>query len=140
MSLQTLLLATLITGFGVSQYALMIHAMRDLIHRPRVRGGNKVLWGLAILCIPVGGALLYSWMGPTSFLSRPTRVPSSVEPLSRNGRQSPVMPSSRKITPIRPIPARPLASSNTERRVSYPGLAARSRSMPEPTRIRRTGS
>lgn len=101
MSLQTFLLATAIVGFGAAQYALMFHAMRDLLHRPRVRGGNKVLWGLVILCIPIGGALLYSWIGPTSFLHRPSRtlrLPDSL-PRIASDRRSPS--SSQKITPIR---------------------------------------
>ncbi len=60
---------------GGVQYALMAYAIRDLLRRPRVRGDNKVLWGLVILCLPIMGAMLYSVMGPTSFLPRPDRPP-----------------------------------------------------------------
>lgn len=138
MSLQTLLLAAVITGCGAAQYALMIHAMRDLLHRPRVRGGNKVLWGLAILCIPIGGALLYGWMGPTSFLRRPTRTPYLPKSLPRIAIDRPSAPLSRKITPIRPgtiSPARRKAPYHAAAR-SKPAV----RPAPDPTRIRRTGS
>jgi hypothetical protein len=55
------------------QYGLAIYTIRDLIRRPRVRGGNKVAWGLIILVLPFVGALLYGVMGPTSFLPRPNR-------------------------------------------------------------------
>lgn len=67
---QTIILATLVVGFGCAQYMLAVHAMRDLVRRPRVRGGNKVSWGLAILCLPIAGALIYGWMGPASFIRR----------------------------------------------------------------------
>lgn len=137
MSLQTLLIATAIAGFGAAQYGLMIHAMRDLIHRPRVRGGNKVLWGLAILCLPIGGPLLYGWMGPTSFIRRTSRTPGLSDSLPRIASDRPATPLSRKVTPIRPVRA------ETARRGTSPGSAAArsgSASQPEPTRIRRTGS
>ncbi len=139
MTLETLLIATVITGFGAAQYALMIHAMRDLIRRPRVRGGNKVLWGLAILCIPIGGALVYGWMGPTSFMRRPSRATSLPELLNGITSDRSVVSASRKITPIRPgtiSPARRRAPYHvaTERSESEP------RPAPEQTRFRRTGS
>lgn len=73
MSFMSLLAAIAIIGFGAVQYTLMFNALRDLLRRSRVRGGNKVLWGLVILCLPIGGALMYSWMGPTSLLSRQPR-------------------------------------------------------------------
>ena len=69
---QTIALAILIILGGVAQYTLMAYALRDLWRRPRVRGGNKVIWGLVILCVPFAGALVYSWMGPTSFMQRRT--------------------------------------------------------------------
>lgn len=138
MSLQTLLIATVIAGFGAAQYALMIHTMRDLIHRPRVRGGNKVLWGIAILCIPIGGPLLYGWMGPASFLRRPSRTPGLSESLPRIASDRPATPSSRKVTPIRPV--HPVSASSARREIPYDGAAARSSPAREPTRIRRTGS
>ncbi len=65
------MLATLIVIFGAAQYALCVQAIRDLSRRPRVRGGNKVLWALGILCVPIAGAIVYNWMGPTSFAHRP---------------------------------------------------------------------
>ncbi len=71
MSVQTAIAIALVVGFAAAQYILMIQALRDLRRRPRVRGGNKVAWGLFILCAPVVGALVYGWMGPTSLLRRP---------------------------------------------------------------------
>ncbi len=70
MSLQTVLLALLVVLFGTAQYTLMVQALRDLARRTRVRGDNKVLWGIVILTVPIAGALLYSWMGPTSLRRR----------------------------------------------------------------------
>ncbi len=70
MTLQTAMLATLIVILGAAQYALCVQALRDLVRRPRVRGENKVLWGIGILCVPIGGAIVYNWMGPTSFIHR----------------------------------------------------------------------
>ena len=71
MTLQTAMLATLIVVLGAAQYALCAQAIQDLRRRPRVRGENKVLWGLGILCVPIAGAIVYNWMGPTSFIHRP---------------------------------------------------------------------
>lgn len=133
MSLQTIVMATLIAGIGAIQYILMTQAIRDLIRRPRVRGGNKVSWGLAILCLPIAGALIYAWMGPTSFIRRAS--PSNVETIERaGGPASPARPAPRvspsriaadrhrNVTPIR-RPPRP------EARPSGP-----------PSHTRRTGS
>jgi uncharacterized membrane protein YcjF (UPF0283 family) len=81
MSFQTAMLATLVILFGVAQYALCIQSLRDLMRRARVRGNNKVLWALVILCVPIVGALTYNWMGPTSFRHRPlatTAIHSSI--------------------------------------------------------------
>ncbi len=66
-------LATLIVVWGVAQYGLAYYTLRDLARRPRVRGDNKVVWALVILMLPLGGALLYASMGPTSFLPRTGR-------------------------------------------------------------------
>jgi len=71
MSMQTAMLATLIVILGAAQYGLDAQALRDLARRPRVRGDNKALWALCILCIPLFGAVIYNWMGPTSFVGRP---------------------------------------------------------------------
>jgi hypothetical protein len=71
MPLETVMLATLVIILGAAQYALCVQALRDLAQRPRVRGQNKVLWALWILCVPIAGAIVYNWMGPTSFMRRP---------------------------------------------------------------------
>lgn len=63
------LFVAILVAAGV-QYGLSIYAMRDLIRRPSVRGNNKVAWGLVILTLPFVGPLLYTYMGPTSFLRR----------------------------------------------------------------------
>jgi len=91
---QTIALAILIVLGGVAQYTLMAYALRDLWRRPRVRGDNKVIWGLVILCVPFAGALVYTWMGPTSFmqrrttrtLSQPAASPASMTSLSSTRR------------------------------------------------------
>lgn len=95
MTLQTALLATLTIVLGAAQYALCVQAIQDLQRRPRVRGENKVLWGLGILCLPIAGAIVYNWMGPTSFIHRPvSAAPGQDDP--RPGVLSP----SATITPI----------------------------------------
>jgi hypothetical protein len=71
MSIESAMLATLVVILGAAQYALCVQALRDLARRPRVRGENKVAWALGILCVPIAGAMLYNWMGPTSFVRRP---------------------------------------------------------------------
>ena len=76
-SLQTWLLALGVVVWGAAQYGLVYWTLRDLARRPRVRGDNKIVWALVILTLPVAGALLYAWMGPTSFLPRPPRTPAS---------------------------------------------------------------
>lgn len=89
MTVQTAIAIALVAGFGTAQYILMAQALRDLLRRPRVRGGNKVAWGLLILCVPIVGALVYGWMGPTSLLRRPraTERPASTQrPLHYAGR------------------------------------------------------
>jgi|GEM_PF-1593394 len=103
MNLQTLALATLIVVFGAVQYMLVIQAIGDLIGRPRVRGGNKMSWALLILCLPIAGAFLYSWMGPTSFLrhtntSAETRHGDSMIRYTSEMRG----PRPRNVTPLRP--------------------------------------
>ena len=83
MSLQTWLTAVLIVLAAMMQYGLMVYALRDLHHRPRVRGNNKVVWGLVVLCIPFAGALAYAIYGPTSFRDRPPPPPA--DPARRRG-------------------------------------------------------
>jgi hypothetical protein len=80
MSLETVMLATLIIILGAAQYALCVQALRDLAQRPRVRGQNKVLWALWILCVPIAGAIVYNWMGPTSFMRRPVATSAGALP------------------------------------------------------------
>ena len=72
---QTSLLALAIVLWAAAQYGLAYRALRDLSRRPRVRGDNKVVWALVILILPFVRALLYAWMGPTSFLPRASRLP-----------------------------------------------------------------
>ena len=48
----------------VLQFVLIVVALRDLL-RPerRVRGGNKLVWGLAIVFLQLFGPLLYLTLG-----------------------------------------------------------------------------
>ena len=88
-SLQTWLLALGVVVWGAAQYGLVYWTLRDLARRPRVRGDNKIVWALIILTLPVAGALLYAWMGPTSFFPRPPRTPGpSLTPTGENHRAS----------------------------------------------------
>lgn len=143
MSLQTMLLATLIVSFGAVQYTLMTHAIRDLLHRPRVRGGNKVSWGLAILCLPIAGALIYGWMGPTSFIRRAT-IGTSGDADADTG--SVTLPSPRTRTPVHSgaEPAMTATSRNVTpiRSARSAGVSPASGVRPSGTssRVRRTGS
>ena len=75
MSLERWLLAILIVLLAVLQYGLVVYTLRDLVRRPTVRGDNKTAWGILILALPFAGALIYTVMGPTSFLPRPNRPP-----------------------------------------------------------------
>ncbi len=100
MTVQTALAIALVAGLGAAQYILAFQSLRDLARRPRVRGGNKVAWALLILCLPIAGALIYSWMGPTSLLRRPQAPPAAPptnRPLHYAGRTA---ASRRNITPI----------------------------------------
>lgn len=100
MNIQTTILAILVILLGAAQYALASQALLDLRDRARVRGDSKVLWALCILCVPFGGPIVYNWMGPTSFRSRPTTTlpnidlddaPANVTPISaaRSARRRP---------------------------------------------------
>ena len=64
------LLIGLIAFLGGGHYVLAWYSIQDLIRRPSVRGGNKTLWGLFILILPIGGSVIYGIYGPTSFLTR----------------------------------------------------------------------
>jgi len=68
------LLAILVLVLAAAQYGLVVIALRDLLRRPSVRGNNKVAWGLIIITIPFLGPMMYSYMGPTSFLPRHPEV------------------------------------------------------------------
>jgi len=74
---RTWLLVVAILVWAVVQYGLAYWTLRDLQRRPRVRGGNKVLWAIIILALPIVGPLLYASIGPTSFIPRlPRPAPS----------------------------------------------------------------
>jgi hypothetical protein len=127
MSVSTVVAIVVVAGLGAAQYILAIQALRDLVRRPRVRGDNKVAWGLFILCVPIVGALVYGWMGPTSLLRRahPDAPSWPVAPRRQpDGRSA----ARRKITPIsearrrehRPSPV-PAADGNPVRRFRRTG-------------------
>ncbi|MBX3071350.1 MAG: PLDc_N domain-containing protein [Thermomicrobiales bacterium] len=75
MDWQTFFLLVAILTFAVAYYGLAYLAIRDLLRRPAVRGQNKVIWALVILCLPVLGALFYGYMGATSFVPRTRSAP-----------------------------------------------------------------
>ena len=132
MTLQTAMLAILIVTLGTAQYALCGQALRDLARRPRVRGDNKALWGLGILCLPIAGAILYNWMGPTSFINR--QAPSADSASPGHGREPTVLHSSpANVTPIS------AARSVRQRRSDYDG-ADPTPSAPSRVKAGRTGS
>lgn len=58
-----------------AQYGLIALALRDLLRRPVVRGGNRVAWALAILAVPFIGPLLYAAWHPGALPSAPRRLP-----------------------------------------------------------------
>ena len=47
----------------VIQLVLIGIALRDLVRRKRVRGGNKLVWGLVIVFIQYIGPILYLIIG-----------------------------------------------------------------------------
>jgi len=134
MSLETAMLAALVFILGAAQYALCVQAIRDLVQRPRVRGQNKVLWALWILCVPIAGAIVYNWMGPTSFMRRPVATGLGTLP----GEPGQDWDGATNVTSIA------AARSRRRRRVPTAGQATR----PQPpvrqtganSRTRRTGS
>jgi hypothetical protein len=141
MSVQTMLLAMLIIALGGAQYTLMYQTIRDLMRRPRVRGGNKTSWALLILCVPVLGALAYGWLGPTSFLqARAAGRPQPVEedPIMQYTTELPE-PRPSNVTPLRPRQSDTISGRSPAQR---PGLT-RSRAhntAGNVTRIRRPGA
>lgn len=89
MTWQTVLLVLLVILWAAAQYGLAAHALVDLRRRPSVRGGNKVVWTLVILGVPIAGALIYTVYGPTSFIRRTAGLSPAPSSPSRSGRQSP---------------------------------------------------
>jgi hypothetical protein len=138
MDLKSLALAAVIVVVGAAQYTLVVQAIRDLISRPRVRGGNKMSWAILILCVPILGAFLYSWMGPTSFLRRGAALPPRriTDPVTERASQ-PIEPRPQNVTPLHerrtPTPARTAA-----RRAGL--TRSRAHNTSGPNRVRRTGS
>jgi hypothetical protein len=72
--LKTLLLICAVLLWACVQYGLMAWALRDLVYRPRVRGDNKILWGMLILTVPVIGALFYAGVAPVTPIARTPRL------------------------------------------------------------------
>jgi hypothetical protein len=72
--LKTLLLVFAVLLWAGVQYGLMAWAIRDLVRRPRVRGDNKMLWGILILTVPVIGALFYTAVAPVTPMARAPRL------------------------------------------------------------------
>lgn len=142
MSVSTLLLALAIIAFGGLQYTLVYQTIRDLMRRPRVRGGNKTSWALLILCVPILGPLAYGWLGPTSFLqarssARP-QTDEETDPIIQYTSEVPE-PRPSNVTPLRPRQSDTISGRNPAQR---PGLT-RSRAHNTGgtiTRIRRPGA
>lgn len=72
--LKTILLVCAVLLWAGVQYGLMAWAVRDLLRRPRVRGDNKMLWGILILTVPVIGALFYAAVAPVTPMARAPRL------------------------------------------------------------------
>lgn len=135
-------LTGLVVLLGIAQYAMMFAGINDLLHRPRVRGGNKIVWGLVILCVPFAGAIVYGWMGPASFLRRDQRtlietshvmVPDPLPLIA----PSPSVPAP-NITPLRVLrPKRPTHTVGSSANTVQSRPAGRGT---EWARYRRTGS
>ena len=123
---------------GFVQYSLMYLAMKDLIHRPRVRGDNKVAWALVVLCVPIAGALAYDWNGKTGFRTRAgattanaaSRRPTRTETVD----WLPTLPDIAPATPPGNITSIRTARSYREREATVIPL----RSGPRPMPIRQT--
>ena len=71
---QRSLLVAAILLFAVVYYGLAAIALRDLRRRPTVRGDNKTGWALAILCLPILGAVLYGYLGTPGTPARADRT------------------------------------------------------------------
>ncbi|MBE0480603.1 MAG: PLDc_N domain-containing protein [Dehalococcoidia bacterium] len=53
----------LVIPLALVQIGLLVFALYDLIKRERVRGGNKLLWGLIIVLLGFLGPILYFMLG-----------------------------------------------------------------------------
>jgi len=74
MSWQRSMLIAAILLFAVVYYGLAAVALRDLWRRPSVRGENKTGWSLAILCLPILGAVLYGYFGAPGRIARASQA------------------------------------------------------------------
>lgn len=125
MTFQTVAVALAAIGFGAAQYVLCFQALSDLRRRARVRGNNRVVWALTILCLPVVGPFMYNWMGPTSFRHRP--LSSANEPRDEGP------------TNITPISAAP-SVRNRPTSASWPDHSRSPRTTANRSKSNRTGS
>lgn len=75
MTWQRSILIAAILLFAVVYYGLAAIALRDLWRRPTVGGDNKTGWALAILCLPILGAVLYGYLGTSGSFPRSSRPP-----------------------------------------------------------------
>ena len=53
----------LIIPLVVIEFGLLIFALVDLVKRPKVRGDNKLLWGILIVLVGNIGPLVYFILG-----------------------------------------------------------------------------
>lgn len=53
----------LVIPLVVIQLGLLGFALYDLVKRNRVRGGNKLLWGVVIVLVNIIGPILYLTIG-----------------------------------------------------------------------------
>lgn len=75
MSWQRSILIAAILLFAAVYYGLAIVALRDLYRRPAMRGQNRTAWALAVLCLPILGAVLYGYFGAAGSGMRSGRTP-----------------------------------------------------------------
>jgi hypothetical protein len=72
--LKTVLLIFAVLLWAGVQYGLMVWAVRDLMRQPRVRGDNKIVWGMLILTLPILGAVIYAVAAIPAPMVRPPRL------------------------------------------------------------------
>lgn len=53
----------LIVPLVLIELGLMAFALYDLVKRERVRGGNKILWGVVIVLVGIIGPIVYLVIG-----------------------------------------------------------------------------